>query len=357
MKSYDRDKRHRNWTKVWLILLVFLIIGCTAAAIIVRRAYDQALQPVSSSQKAVLVNIPQGSSVRFIAGKLQEQGLIKSSWAFERYIFSQNASDKLQAGTYYFQPSLGVKEIVNILTRGKVATDLVTILPGQRIDQIEAALVNKGGFAPEAVKGALNPSLYSDNPALSDKPSDATLEGYLYPESFQKTADTKPETIIGASINEMQKILTPEVRAGIARQGLSVHQGVTLASIIEREVSNPEDRAKVAQIFLKRLKSDIALESDATAGYGAILAGEEPSITFDSAYNTYKHKGLPPGPISNVSQSSLLAVANPAQTDFLYFVSSDDNAAGASVTYFSRTLQEHEANIEAHCRKKCGRQQ
>ena len=354
MKRYDHDKRHRNWTKVWLIMLILLIVGCTVAAVLVRENYNQNLKPVNGSQRTVLVTIPQGSTIREIGKQLQDQGLIKSSWAFERYIYSQNVRDKLQAGSYYLRPSLGVKEIVEILTQGKVATDLVTILPGKRIDEIKTAFVNKSGFSPEVVDSALVPDQYADHPALSDKPKQASLEGYLYPETFQKTADTRPESIVRLSLDEMHKYLTPEIRAGITRQGLTVHQGVILASIIEREVGNVSDRPKVAQVFLKRLRADMPLESDATASYGAILAGAEPSITYDSPYNTYKHKGLPPGPISNSSRTSIEAVANPASTDFLYFVSGDDDSEGNSVTYFSRTLQEHEANVEAHCRKKCG---
>ena len=355
MKQYNYSKRRRNWTKVWLVLLIALIVCCTAAAVLVRQNYNQNLEPVNSSQRTVLITIPSGATVREIGQQLQEQGLIKSTWAFERYIYSQNMRDKLQAGSYYLSPDQGVKEIVNILSLGKVATDLVTILPGKRIDEIKTALVNKGGFSPEEVDSAFMPDQYDDHPALSDKPTQASLEGYLYPESFQKTADTKLETIIRSSLDEMHKYLTPEIRAGITKQGLTVHQGVILASVIEREVGNVADRPKVAQVFLKRLRSDIALESDATSSYGAILAGAEPSITYESPYNTYKHQGLPPGPISNSSKTSIEAVASPAATDFLYFVSGDNDSDGNSTTYFSTTLQEHEDNVEAHCRKKCGR--
>lgn len=117
---------------------------------------------------------------------------------------------------------------------------------------------------------------------------------------------------------------------------------------MEREVPAGGERAQVAQVFLKRLNMGMKLESDATASYGAILAGQEPSLTYNSPYNTYAHPGLPPGPISNVSETSLAAVAHPATTDWLYFVSGDDG-----VTYFSKTLAEHEALTAQHCKKLC----
>jgi UPF0755 protein len=146
----------------------------------------------------------------------------------------------------------------------------------------------------------------------------------------------------------MQKRLTPELRAQFAKRGLSVYQGITLASIIEKEVSVISDKALVSQVFYKRLSMDMGLESDPTAFYGAIIAGQEPSLRYDSAYNTYLVKGLPPGPISNVTQESLRAAANPANTDWLFFVAGDDGK-----TYFSKTLAEHEVNIDRYCKKLC----
>ena len=154
--------------------------------------------------------------------------------------------------------------------------------------------------------------------------------------------------IVEKALAEMQSKLTPDLRASYARQGLSVFQALTLASIIEREVSAPVDRAQAAQVFLKRLKNDIRLESDVTALYGAVLDGQTPSVTYESAYNTYTHKGLPPGPISTVSESSLKAVAHPANTDWQYFVAGDNGN-----TYFSKTLDEHNALTKQYCQKLC----
>jgi UPF0755 protein len=146
----------------------------------------------------------------------------------------------------------------------------------------------------------------------------------------------------------MQDHLTPDVRGAFAKQGLSTYQGVILASIVEQEVTRTDDRAQAAQVFLKRLSQNMMLGSDVTAFYGAVLAGKTPTVSYDSPYNTRLHTGLPPTPISNVSESSLQAVAHPATTDWLYFVAGDDG-----VTHFSRTLEEHEALTRQYCTRLC----
>jgi UPF0755 protein len=332
------------------VLAVVVLVLVVAGAVFVRREYFQNLQPVDSSNHSTqYVTIASGSAVNQIADQLQRARLIRSSEAFEWYISSHNYRDKLQAGTYKLSPSETVQQIVDKLVKGKVAADLITILPGKRLDEIRQAFIS-AGFNTAAVDEALKAGQYrADYPALADNPATADLEGFLYPESFQKTTTTDPRQIIGASLDEMQQHLTPDIRNGFVSQGLTVYQGVILASIVEQEVSHPQDRPQVAQVFLKRLRSNIALASDATAKYGAIKAGVTPSLDYDSAYNTYLHKGLPPTPISNVTESALKAVAHPANTDWLYFVSGDDGT-----TYFSHTLQEHEALTQKYCHRLCG---
>ncbi len=346
-KYFHRHHKPRRSRRLGVIIFIVAIAGIIGSVGYVRHQYYENLEPVSASQKSQLVTIELGSTASEIANQLKEQGLIRETWAFEWYVRNHNLRDKLQAGSYYLRPSQTTPEITNILTQGKVATDLVTILPGQRLDQIRQSLI-RSGFTADEVDAGLKPSQYIGHPALVDKPADANLEGYLYPESFQKHTDTTASTIISASLTEMQKRLTPAVRAGFVKQGLTVHQGVILASIVEQEVGNTADKAKVAQVFLTRLQRGMMLGSDVTAFYGAILNGKKPSVLYDSPYNTRLHPGLPPGPISNVTASSLEAIANPASTDFIYFVAGDDG-----ITYFSHTLAEHEALTKQHCKKLC----
>jgi UPF0755 protein len=347
MISYSLRGKRRNISNKVIVIVAAVVLALILLTAGIRQIYTQNLRPVSASQKTQLVTIPIGSSVQEIGSILQKAGVIRAGWAFEWYARNHDLRDKMQAGTYNLRPNQSVSDIAAILTQGKVATDLVTILPGQRLDQIKKAFVSYG-FKSEDVEAAFSPDLYVNHPALVDKPHEASLEGYLYPESFQKTTDTKPETIIRASLDEMQKHLTPALRAGIVKQGLTVHQGVTLASIIEQEVSNNKDRATVAQVFLRRLRENRPLQSDVTVFYAATITGKQATLDLDSPYNTYKNAGLPPGPISNVSTSSLEAVSSPAGTDYLYFVAGDDGK-----TYFSHTIEEHEQLTKQHCKKLC----
>ncbi|HUS26224.1 MAG TPA: endolytic transglycosylase MltG [Nevskiaceae bacterium] len=345
---YTKQSPKRRWPRRVCIVVVGGILLVVLATAGVRHMYFENLKPVSSSQETVLITVKKGASVDDIADQLQQAGLIRSAWAFKLYVSNKEARNALQAGTYGFEPSQSAAEIVAQLTHGKVATDLVTILPGQRLDKIRSTLINDG-FSEADVDSALNPAQYADNPALVDKPAGANLEGYLYPDSFQKTADTTAKEIILESLKEMQNHLTPDLRTAYANQGLSTYQAIILASVVEQEVSKQTDRTTVAQVFLKRMRIGMPLGSDVTAYYGAVLAGQKPSTTYDSAYNTLLHKGLPPTPISNVSTSSLQAVAHPAGTDWLYFVTGDDG-----VTHFSKTLADHEALTAQYCHKLCG---
>lgn len=346
--NVPRHSRRYNWGRIALVSAAIIIGLILAGAFWVRRTYNLHLRPVSASQKNVQFTVDQGASVAGVATKLKEMGLIRSDWAFEWYFRNNNLNEFLQAGAYSVRPNMSVPEIADLMTNGKIETSLVTIPPGLRLDQIRQTLIDKYGFSAQSVDAALKPSNYANHPALVDKPAEASLEGYLYPESFQKIAETSPQTIVKSSLDEMQAHLTPQLRAGIVRQGLTVHEGIVLASIIEQEVSDPNDKKTVSQVFLKRLREGRPLQSDPTAIYGAILAGQKPSLTFESAYNSYTHPSLPPGPISNVSQNSLEAVANPAGSDYLYFVAGDDGK-----TYFSKTLAEHEALTEQHCKTLC----
>lgn len=326
------------------IIFVILLI---AAVVFIRKTYMDNLKPVSGERISHVVTVTPGATTSEIADELYSKGAIRSDWAFEWFIRNRQLRDELKAGTYVVYENQSVEEIATVLVEGKVASDLVTILPGKRLAQIRDDLI-EAGFAETDVDAALEPSQYASHPALTDKPETANLEGYLYPESFQKTSQTTPKQIITQSLDEMQRRLTPELREAFSRQGLTVHQAVTMASIVEQEVGNDADRAQVAQVFLKRYKSDMPLGSDPTAFYGAILDDKDPSVLYDSPYNTRIRKGLPPGPIGNVSENSLKAVANPAQTDWIYFVAGDDGK-----THFSKTLEEHEKLTEEYCTKLC----
>lgn len=336
---------------LWVALVALLVL--IGAIVIIRMVYNANLRPLDSHATSKSIDITPGLTANQISGLLQTQHIIRSSWSFDWYVQNKEVRESLQAGTYSLCPCQSIPDIVSQLTHGKVKTDTVTIIPGSRLDQVERTFIN-AGFSKASVQAALNPDQYNGNAALVDKPAGASLEGYLYPDTFQKNAGTDPRVIVRASLTEMQQHLTPDIRASFAREGLSTYQGIILASIVEQEVSNPADRAQAAQVFLKRLSIGMPLGSDVTAIYGAINVHQTQltqaqMLAYDTPYNTLLHIGLPPTPISNVSDGSLKAVAHPATTNWLYFVTGDDG-----VTHFAQTLQEHQANTAQYCHKLCG---
>jgi UPF0755 protein len=345
---YKHNKKRSRIPRRVTILVVLLAILAIAGAAFAQFTYSRDLRPVSNSQKTQIVTVADGASVKQISAQLSQDKLIRSPWAFQLYTHAHNLSNSLQAGTYSLSPSQSTPDIVAVLTKGKVETNLVTILPGKRIDQIRADLINDG-FSPASVDRALSPSLYAGLPALAFKPASLnTLEGLLWPDSFQKSASTDPSVIIRESLEEMAEHLTPAVQQAFAADGLSPYQGLTLSSIVEQEVSNPSDQTQVAQVFLTRLKTNMPLGSDVTAYYASIEAGQSPNLSYNSPYNTLINTGLPPTPIATISANALAAVEHPASTNWLYFVAGDNGT-----TYFSTTLAQHQQQTAQYCHKLC----
>ncbi len=339
MKPYKVGRPSgRRWGKAGLFLLLAMLTVAVGGYFGVKRVYEHNLQAVNpDATETITFTITSGSSTGQIAEGLHDKELIRSSRAFVQYVNSNQLAANFIAGTYRLSQSMSVPDIVTILTEGNVADDLFTIYPGNNLDQIRALFASTTHYSETEVERALNPATYSDHPISKDIPAGATLEGFIYPDSYQFVASTTPETIIRQALDEMAAALTDEIRAGITAKGLSIYEGVTLASIVEREVGDrditgqPNDnRAKAAQVFLKRLEIGMMLQSNATDNYPA-------------EYDTYSIPALPPGPISNVTVSSLSAVSNPANTNFLYFVSGRD-----CITRFSENESQHEQLKSQH---------
>ena len=333
--------------KFWLIALAVALILVGSTAVTLRIWYSNSLKPVSSSADTVFFTVTPGNGVHQIAVELKNSGLIRSVSAFETYVTANDIRDKLQAGTYRLSPSMSVQAIVAKMVKGDVAKDLLTILPGKRLGEIQETF-RKTGYSQAEVKAAFNLAVYSGHPALASLPRGASLEGYLYPDSYHKQSNTSASTIVRQSLDEMAKYLTSDVTNGIKSQGLSVFEGIILASIVLKETDNPSDQPVVAQVLLARLAQDIALQADATAYYASDVAGQPRSLSINSAYNTYLHPGLPPGPISNVTKGALQAVANPAKSTYIYYFTGKD-----CKMHYTYTLEEHQAAIAKYGVKSC----
>lgn len=346
-RSGEPPKRKKRWLKLLLVMLALGGVVGAGALLYVQRLYTDLTGPVSSSSDVQTITIDEGLSYRQIATKLKAASLIKSERAFEAYVVKNNFRGSFKAGTYELSPSWDVAQIVTALVKGQEASKLFTVGPGLRLGQIETRLKN-AGYDAAAIADAFDPKHYADHRALAAKPTNASLEGYIYPESFRVTASTTPHDIIRQSLDQMAERLTPERQKRFSDQGLSTHEAIILASIIEKEVASVDDRKTVAQVMLKRYNDGTPLGADATYLYAASVGDGEPFPDNPSLFNTRLHTGLPPGPISNVSESSLDAVAYPSDTDYLFYVTGDDGK-----NYFSRTDQEHQANVAKYCTITC----
>jgi UPF0755 protein len=326
-----------------VVLLVLAGVGGLAG----KRWYDTSLAAVSSNSSRVIFTIQAGSSPTQIANNLKQANLIKDARAFRLYLRLRGITDKLQAGTYSLSSSMSTPKIATILSNGYVSKDYVTILPGKTLKQVKQAF-KQSGYSDSEIDSALDPSKYGDIALLKNLPAGNTLEGLLYPDSFQKEATTPASTIVRESLQEMQNALTPDIVSGFAAQGLTPYQGLTMSSIVYQESGSPSYQPTVAQVFLLRLKKGMALGSDVTAFYAADVINAGKTLGVDSPYNTRLHTGIPPGPIGTFTVTAMNAVAHPSNTDYLFFVAGDDG-----VLHFTHTAAEHQQAVDQYCTKEC----
>jgi len=354
----DKRPRHSRRKKVSIAAIAFIVVSFIAllATIVF---YNASLQPVDSSKSATKqsVTVEPGSTPAQIAALLKQKDLIKNQKAFEIYTRLSGNRSKLQAGSYQLSPSDSTQQIVEHLASGKVDAFKLTFYPGgtlraktdgtkEKATSVEAVLL-QSGYSQEEIDQAFS-STY-DSPLFAGKPDDADLEGYVYGETYSFNGGVSVKEILQRTFDEYYaQIKKYDLVEGYKKQGLSLYQGITLASIIQREVNGYPDQSHVAQVFLTRLKQEISLGSDVTYQYAAKKLGLPPTPDLNSPYNTRRFKGLPPGPIASPGVTALRAVATPTSTNDLFFLSGDDD-----VTYFSKTDAEHEQNIKDHCAVKC----
>jgi len=306
--------------------------------------YKSNIEPLDETPEIQSVQIESGLAASEIATLLENEDIIKSASAFNIYLRLNGARDSLQAGNYELSASLSVAEIVDILTSGKVKVKSILIPPGLTVKDIKDIFI-ESGYSPSEVEFAF--SNVSPKDYIAGVNAD-NLEGYISPNTYTLGADLSAEDLLILTLEEFEKQLTPELLAGFEKQGLSVNGATILASITQLESSLPENQEKIAQVFIRRINENIPLGADPTFRYASEQLGVADDINVDSPYNTRINAGFPPTPIANFNLSALQAVSDPADTNFLFFVSGDD-----STTYFSNTLSEHESLTEQYCVELC----
>jgi UPF0755 protein len=342
--------------KIIKFLFLSIVAIAAIAAIVIFSYYSDINSPANSAGLAVKFTVSSGESVKTIGADLAKAGLIKSAFHFEIYIWQTKNGANMQAGIYQFSPQMTIKEIVAMLSAGKVLNEekVLTIIPGWNLRDIaqylqQQEIATTSAFYQLAGKPLVKyqsgqlPDFSGQFSVLADKPKNSGLEGYLFPDTYRVYKNAKPEDVILKMIGNLDGKFTPAMRADIAREDKSIFQIITLASIIEKEVRQPEDMKTVSGIFWNRLKIGQPLGSDATLSY--ILGDSTAAHSLDqtkinSPYNTYLYAGLPPGPICNPSLDAIMAAIYPTQTDYYYFLTNPANGE----TIYAKTLDEQNRN-------------
>lgn len=320
------------------ILVVFLSLGFGLFLI----------SPADQSGKEEVFVVREGSSLREVAGDLQNRGLVKSKTLFVLWSRIMGYSKGIKSGEYMLSAAMPPAKILEKLRRGLILTHIITIPEGYAREQVaellhEKQLVNRNVFL-----------------SLTEEPSilktygvsGTSLEGYLFPDTYQFARGISPPSMIDTMVRRFWQMVGP-LTDPARETGMSMKDIVTLASIVEKETGRPEERPLIASVFLNRLKRGMRLESDPTVIYGMQSFDgnlKKKDLAQESPYNTYVIHGLTPGPICNPGLDAIKAVIFPAETEYLYFVSKNDGSH-----QFSRTLSEHNRAVERYQRGSKGK--
>lgn len=315
----------------WLVLL--LLLGCGGAGYV---WFATAYGPSTET----FVDIPQGTGTAGIAARLESAGIVRSHFAFA--LLRRLKGRTLRAGEYRFDHPATVSEVYDRIARGDVYTRTLVIPEGYNIfdiaNAVQAAGLGKGADFLAAER--------KDTRLIADlSPGAVSLEGFLFPDTYKFSRHATPEQMLGTMVKRFRQVAGT---LGLATDP-SVARRVTMASLIEKEVRVNEERPLVAGVFINRLAAGMPLATDPSVIYAALLDGRwrgtiyQSDLSSDSAYNTYRHSGLPPGPIANPGVAALKAALHPADTSYLYFV-----ADAQGKTQFSTDLKTHADQVNAY---------
>jgi len=307
------------------------------------------------SDKTQVFVIEKGEGLRSISSNLKKYGLIKSKILFELYALLGNSVRNLQAGVYNLSPSMNIPQILTKFTSGDTIKEKITILEGWSLKEIGKYFKEKGIIKQEkeffeivgapgkvGTQSQLVEKLSEEFDFLKEKPKNVSLEGYLFPDTYEIEPKEDLQKIVRKMLKNFDQKITEDLKKEIASQGKTLFQVLTMASLLEKEVKSYEDRQIVAGILWKRLRSGWPLQVDATLTY---LTGRDSlELTkkdkeIDSPYNTYKYYGLPLGPICNPGLESIKAAVYYKESPYWFYLTTPEGR-----TIFSKTLKEHNYN-------------
>lgn len=345
------------------IVLIITIVAILVLVFIGGGGYlyiKSALQPVDKDSKVqTKVEIPIGSSVTGISEKLEASGIIKNAKVFKYYVKFKNEAG-FMAGEYELSPSMEIPEIINRLKTGKVlqkAAFQLTIPEGKQLKEIAQIIAKAVNLPEEEVFNQLNDRTFIQK-MMAKFPDLLTtdiqnpnikypLEGYLFPATypFYKPNPTVEEMVV-TMLEQTKKVITPYLAEFSDEEEFTAHQLLTMSSLIEEEATAKADRKKISSVFYNRIEQGMPLQTDPTVLYAQGKHKERvlyEDLEVESPYNTYKHKGLPPGPIANAGKDSIEAAVQPADTKHLYFLATPEGEV-----LFTNTLDEHNAAKAEH---------
>src|SRR3989344_212831 len=321
--------------------------------------------PADLSNPGIVFVIKDGQSSREIALNLEKVGAVRSGKVFLIYAFLTGKIRSLQSGEYLLSPIMNIPQVLEMLSKGDVVKEKITIIEGWNLRDIGWYFENKGMFQAEELfeltgfpaidhRRSLNLSYPIANifdskyVFLEDKPDHYNLEGYLFPDTYEINNGESLNSIIPKMLDNFNRKVFARLKNEIDAQDKSVFEIITMASMVEKEVITYEDKQIVSGVLWKRLESGMPLQVDATVNYITGRKDSGPTSSekqIDSLYNTYKYKGLPLGPIANPGLDSIKAAIYTKESDFWYYLSTPEGK-----TIFSKTLQEHNAAVEAYLR-------
>jgi UPF0755 protein len=320
---------------------------------VLRMRYREVIAPAGDDDTPVNFSVESGETASSIAQRLEEQGFISDEGLFKAYVRFHKLDANLEAGEHVLRRTMTMEEVASELLYAQLREIQLTILPGWRIEQIAEMLAQETSINSEEFLLIACTGMF-DYPFLADRPSGSSLEGYLVADTYRLPANADATALIDRLLEDFDQRVTLQMRRDAEAQGLSVHELVTLASIVEREALLDEERPIVASVYLNRLDGELPeadgyLRADPTFQYARgydLATGRwwapfqvEDVTSIDSPYNTFLHEGLPPGPICSPSLASLRAVIYPADTEYLYFY-----AVGDGSHAFAKTYEEHLEN-------------
>lgn len=315
-------------------LLIGLLIIALVISVFILTGICNSYRQIPENEK--LFSVSSGENVFAIAKNLEQQELVRSHLFFEIAVTLKGGLNRLQAGNYYLSQTMSPLVIADKIINGDVAKKTLIIPEGWTIKDINDYLKAENLIKGNEFFDVLVKDYSLDFPFLKGKPDGLDLEGYLFPDTYYLKMTDGSEILIRKMLGNLDQKLNPNLRSEISRQKRTIFEIINMASLLEKEVLETADKKVVAGILWKRIELGMYLNVDSSLVYalGRKISGLDTKI--DSPYNTYKHKGLPPGPISNPGLDSILAAIYPEKSPYLYYLSTPDGE-----TIFSKTLEEH----------------